>query len=176
MLVNGLEARCAARVKPGDLLGFQQRVQPGYTPRGRAPFAVETVFEDDELAVVYKPSGARTTRLLIACIAPPPCTHRWLWRSKWAAHRTDSSRHILAGVVSHPPPGGATGSRSMRTAVQYALQPPPIGTVGALYRPHLVHRLDKALVCLFRLPLLSISHGPFLFFTFPISSRLHVNT
>ena len=72
MLVNGLEARCAARVKPGDLLGFQQRVQPGYTPRGRAPFAVETVFEDDELAVVYKPSGARTTRLLIACIAPPP--------------------------------------------------------------------------------------------------------
>ena len=49
----------------------------------------------------------------------------------------------------------------MRTAVQYALQPPPIGTAGALYRPHLVHRLDKALVWLFRLPLLSISHGFF---------------
>ena len=31
----------------------------------------------------------------------------------------------------------------MRTAVMHALAPPPAGTPGALYRPHLVHRLDK---------------------------------
>lgn len=49
-----------------------------------------------------------------------------------------------AGVVTHPPAGGAPGSRSMRTAIQYALKPPPAGTPGALYRPHCVHRLDKA--------------------------------
>ncbi|KOO35783.1 ribosomal large subunit pseudouridine synthase d, partial [Chrysochromulina tobinii] len=48
-----------------------------------------------------------------------------------------------AGVVTHPPPGGATGSQSMRTAIQYALTAPPIGMPGALYRPHLCHRLDK---------------------------------
>ena len=33
-----------------------------------------------------------------------------------------------AGVVSHPPPGGAAGSRSMRTAVMHALEPPEAGT------------------------------------------------
>ena len=32
----------------------------------------------------------------------------------------------------------------MRTAIQHALQPPPIGTPSALYRPQCVHRLDKA--------------------------------
>lgn len=48
-----------------------------------------------------------------------------------------------AGVVTHPPPGGAPGSRSMRTAITYALAAPPPGTLEALYRPHLVHRLDR---------------------------------
>jgi len=32
---------------------------------------------------------------------------------------------------------------SMRTAIQYTLKPPPAGSVGALYRPHTCHRLDK---------------------------------
>ena len=61
------------------------------------------------------------------------------------AYEDDSIAVVVkpAGVVTHPPPGGAPGSRSMRTAVQYALRPPPAGTPGALYRPHCVHRLDK---------------------------------
>ncbi|KAL1530551.1 hypothetical protein AB1Y20_001452 [Prymnesium parvum] len=48
-----------------------------------------------------------------------------------------------AGVVAHPPPGGASGSRSMRTAVAHGLRPPAPGTPSALFRPHLCHRLDK---------------------------------
>ena len=31
----------------------------------------------------------------------------------------------------------------MRTAIMHALRPPPVGTAGALYRPHCVHRLDR---------------------------------
>lgn len=103
VLVNGREARCLSIVAPGDAIELQQRVAPGFTPRGRPPFNVTVLLEDDFLAVVLKP----------------------------------------AGVVTHPPPGGATGSRSMRTAVMHALTPPPVGTAGALYRPHIVHRLDK---------------------------------
>ena len=75
---------------------------PGFQPRGKAPFDLDVVYEDDAVAVVYKP----------------------------------------AGVVTHPPPGGAVGG-SMRTAIMHALKPPPVGTAGALYRPHAVHRLDK---------------------------------
>ena len=103
VLVNGQEARCINSVDPGDRVELQQRTAPGFSPRGRPPFNVTVLLEDDHLAVVLKP----------------------------------------AGVVTHPPPGGATGSQSMRTAVMHALQPPPAGTLGALYRPHLVHRLDK---------------------------------
>ena len=103
VLVNGREARCINSVDPGDVVELQQRTAPGFSPRGKPPFNVTVLLEDDHLAVVLKP----------------------------------------AGVVTHPPPGGATGSRSMRTAIMHALQPPPPGTLGALYRPHLVHRLDK---------------------------------
>ena len=103
VIVNGQEVRCISRAGPGDVVELQQRVMPGFAPRGVPPFPVRVLFEDTHLAVVHKP----------------------------------------AGVVTHPPPGGASGSRSMRTAVQYALQPPPAGTAGALYRPHCCHRLDK---------------------------------
>jgi len=103
VLVNGAVADCSAAVAPGDTIALQLRVNPGYAPSGVAPFHLEIVYEDDDLAVVLKP----------------------------------------AGVVTYPPPGGVTGSRSMRTAIIYALKPPPAGTPGALYRPHLVHRLDK---------------------------------
>ena len=103
VLVNGREARCINSVVPGDVVELQQRTAPGFSPRGKPPFNVTVLLEDEHLAVVIKP----------------------------------------AGVVTHPPPGGAAGSRSMRTAVMHALQPPPPGTLGALYRPHLVHRLDK---------------------------------
>ena len=53
-----------------------------------------------------------------------------------------------AGVNCHPPPPGshapgAAHGPSMRTAVKYAVTPPRVGTHTALYRPHLVHRLDK---------------------------------
>ena len=103
VLVNGAEARCITTCGPGDTIELQERVAPGFSPRGVAPFPIDIAFDCDSFAVVVKP----------------------------------------AGVVTHPPPGGATGSRSMRTAIQYALPPPPLGTPGALYRPHLVHRLDK---------------------------------
>jgi len=103
VLINGEVASCAAAVSPGDTIALQVRCNPGYAPRGMPPFAVDVIYQDDHLAVVYKP----------------------------------------AGVVTHPPPGGASGSRSMRTAIAYALAPPPMGTPQALYRPHLVHRLDK---------------------------------
>lgn len=55
-----------------------------------------------------------------------------------------------AGVVTHPGPGGADGSQSMRTAVSYALAPPAAGTLDTLARPHLVHRLDKPTAGLMR--------------------------
>ena len=84
VLVNGQEVRCIATAGPGDVVELQQRIQPGFAPRGVPPFPVRVLFEDTHIAVVNKP----------------------------------------AGVVTHPPPGGASGSRSMRTAVQYALQPP----------------------------------------------------
>ena len=101
-IVNGKEGRCKTQCSPGDRVELQARVCPGYAPRGKPPFAVNVVYEDDALAIVFKP----------------------------------------AGVCTHPPPGGAVGG-SMRTAIQYTLKPPPIGTENALYRPHTVHRLDK---------------------------------
>ena len=103
VIVNGREGRCLTAVGPGDAIALQERRSPGFTPRGKPPFPVPILFEDEHLAVVLKP----------------------------------------AGVVTHPTRGGAAGSRSMRTAVMHALAPPPEGTPGALYRPHLVHRLDK---------------------------------
>ena len=102
VLINGVEGRCISTVSPGDVISLQSRVAPGFTPRGKAPFDVDVIYEDDSLAVVFKP----------------------------------------AGVVTHPPAGGALGG-SMRTAIMHALKPPPMGTPGALYRPHCVHRLDK---------------------------------
>lgn len=102
VLLNGRPARCATACSPGDLIELQARVAPGYEPRGEPPFALDVVYEDDSLAVVYKP----------------------------------------AGVVTHPPKGGAQGG-SMRTAIQYALAPPPAGSPGVLYRPHCCHRLDR---------------------------------
>ena len=101
-IINGREGRCISVGSPGDTITLQARVAPGFQPRGKAPFDLDVVYEDDAVAVVYKP----------------------------------------AGVVTHPPPGGAVGG-SMRTAIMHALKPPPVGTAGALYRPHAVHRLDK---------------------------------
>ncbi|KAL3900662.1 MAG: hypothetical protein SGPRY_012419, partial [Prymnesium sp.] len=95
--------RCISTARAGDLLSLQQRVNPGFSPRGKAPFPLSVAWEDDFLALVIKP----------------------------------------AGVVSHPPPGGAAGGRSMRTAIAHGLRPPPPSTPSALYRPHLCHRLDK---------------------------------
>ena len=90
---------------PGDVIYLQNRVTPGFKPRGNPPpFKVNVPYEDDHLAVVIKPPG----------------------------------------VCSHPPPGGVGRNvMSMRTAIQYTLKPPPENTMGALYRPHLVHRLDR---------------------------------
>jgi len=102
VLVNNAEGRCISTASPGDAIALQERVAPGFSPRGHPPFPVDIVYEDDHLAVCVKP----------------------------------------AGIVSHPPPGGAPGG-SMRTAIQYALAPPPLGTPGALYRPHICHRLDR---------------------------------
>jgi 23S rRNA pseudouridine1911/1915/1917 synthase len=102
VLVDGAEGRCITTARAGDHLELQARIAPGFTPRGKPPFALDVLFEDDALAVVFKPSG----------------------------------------VCTHPPPGGAPGG-SMRTAVMHALRPPPVGTCAVLYRPHIVHRLDK---------------------------------
>ena len=64
VLVNGVEGRCITNAVAGDLLSLQSRVAPGFTPRGRAPFPVDVLYEDDSLAVVFKPAGV--------CTHPPP--------------------------------------------------------------------------------------------------------
>jgi 23S rRNA-/tRNA-specific pseudouridylate synthase/8-oxo-dGTP pyrophosphatase MutT (NUDIX family) len=110
VLVNGVEGRCIATAGGGDVLAFQSRVAPGFTPRGKPPFELEVVYEDDSIAVVLKPAGV--------CTHPP----------------SNSENRRRAG---------ASHGHSMRTAVQYALKPPPVGTEDALYRPHLCHRLDR---------------------------------
>ncbi len=64
VLVNDAEGRCLTTASPGDRISLQTRVAPGFTPRGRAPFDVRVVYEDDALAVVLKPAGV--------CTHPPP--------------------------------------------------------------------------------------------------------
>lgn len=68
------------------------------------------------------------------------------------AYEDESIAVVLkpAGVCTHPPAdgenrrrAGASHGNSMRSAIHYALQPPPAGTPGALYRPHICHRLDR---------------------------------
>jgi RluA family pseudouridine synthase/mutator protein MutT len=110
VLVNGMEGRCITTAGGGDTISLQSRVQPGFSPRGKPPFALEIAYEDDALAVVVKPAGV--------CTHPP----------------SNAENRRLAG---------AANGNSMRTAVQYALRPPPVGTVDALYRPHICHRLDR---------------------------------
>lgn len=51
--------------------------------------------------------------------------------------------HKPRGVCSHPSPGGMDGNMTMRFCVPYWVQGAPEGSVGMLWRPMLVHRLDK---------------------------------
>ena len=90
VLVNGAEGRCITRARAGDRLALQARVAPGFTPRGRAPFPVEVLFEDDSLAVVLKPAGV--------CTHPPP------GGAPGGSMRT-AVMHAL-----QPPPVGTTGA------------------------------------------------------------------
>ncbi|KAJ1476200.1 pseudouridine synthase [Baffinella frigidus] len=51
--------------------------------------------------------------------------------------------HKPRGVCSHPTPGGTDGNMTMRLCVPYWVKGAPAGSVGVLWRPMLVHRLDK---------------------------------
>ena len=59
-IINGREGRCISTASPGDRITLQSRVTPGFQPRGKAPFDLDVVYEDDALAVVYKPPGVVT--------------------------------------------------------------------------------------------------------------------
>ena len=51
VLVNNVEGRCISTASPGDAIALQERVTPGFSPRGHPPFPVDIVYEDDHLAV-----------------------------------------------------------------------------------------------------------------------------
>ena len=54
MLVNGREARCINSVVPGDVVELQQRTAPGFSPRGKPPFNVTVLLEDEHLELVER--------------------------------------------------------------------------------------------------------------------------
>ena len=89
-LVNGLEGRCITTARAGDVIELQARVNAGYTPRGKAPFDVEVVYEDDALAVVYKPAGV--------CTHPPP------------GGAVGGSMRTAIQYTLKPPPAGSVGA------------------------------------------------------------------
>ena len=73
--------------------------------------------------------------------------HMDMTASRRAARSEDRCHahvHICTYAHAHAcaQKSGALGG-SMRTAIQYTLRPPPVGTANALYRPHTIHRLDK---------------------------------
>ena len=69
VLVNGMEGRCITTARAGDVLSLQSRVAPGFTPRGRAPFPVDVLFEDDAMV---RPSTEPRDRAAAAAFALPP--------------------------------------------------------------------------------------------------------
>ena len=89
-LLNGLEGRCITTARAGDVIELQARVNAGYTPRGKAPFDVEVVYEDDALAVVYKPAGV--------CTHPPP------------GGAVGGSMRTAIQYTLKPPPAGSVGA------------------------------------------------------------------
>jgi len=110
VLVNGVVSFCIDTAGGGDKIGLQTRVQAWRPITGfKAAFAVDVVYEDSQLAVVYKPEGV--------CTFP------------------------TRGIENRN--SNFSGGDTMKTAVKYALQPPPDGTQHTLPRPHVVHRLDK---------------------------------
>ena len=90
ILVNGVEGRCITTATAGDLLETQSRIAPGFTPRGHAPFPLDVLYEDDFLAVVFKPAGV--------------CTHPPAGGAPGGSMRT-AIMHALK-----PPPVGTPGA------------------------------------------------------------------
>jgi len=62
ILVNGEVRRCDWRVDAGDDVARQQRYLPSFRPNGddEKPFDVRVVYEDDFMAMVFKPAGPPT--------------------------------------------------------------------------------------------------------------------
>ena len=90
VLINGREGRCITTAAVGDEVELQARIAPGFTPRGRPPFPVEVVYEDDALAVVLKPAGV--------CTHPPP-----------GGTQGGSMRTAIMHAL-RPPPVGSAGA------------------------------------------------------------------
>ena len=100
-IINGRVGRCISVASPGDIISLQTRIQPGFKPRGKAPFELDVVYEDDALAVVYKPAGVNThpppggavggsmrTAIMHALKPPPVGTPGALYRPH-TVHRLD---------------------------------------------------------------------------------------
>ena len=108
-----------ARVYPGDIIGYQQRVGSDYysvqgTPYRLPKFDVPVIYEDDHMAIVNKPAGV-------------------------VSYRAQGSRG--GGAQS-----GGHGRDTLLSALPAVLKPSSIPTNDdnyALKRPQPVHRLDR---------------------------------
>ena len=108
VIVNGEPATTTTLASPGDTVDLQRRIMAAQVPPLQAPpFELKVLYEDDSLAVVYKPEGVHS--------------------------HAGSSSTMDAGI---------TKSDTMAGAVRF-LKPSAAGTIGAYYRPKIVHRLDQ---------------------------------
>lgn len=93
VLVNGVRGNCIATAGGGDTIGLQTRVKATMPPSGTATFGVDVLYEDSELAVVFKPEGV--------CTFPPT-------RNKEAANASHGNTMKTAIKFALQPPAIGT--------------------------------------------------------------------
>ena len=151
VLVNGRKGKIDSLITIGkDRITMQSRTESRFKPLGEPPFHINVIYEDDVMAVVHKPPGV--------CTHPPkggavpqtqvgadpgahPCASA-------TACITATARFAQCSSVFHSQttrclPQQAQSMMSMRCCVPYHVKCAPPGSEGILWRPMLVHRLDK---------------------------------
>ena len=145
VLVNGRKGKVDTLVAIGaDRVTLQVRTESAYKPLGKAPFEIEVIYEDDYMAVVRKPAGV--------CTHPPKGGIKASSVSDGDEDEDGEEDEDEDEVREEDEQEGELRHRkdgrmdmmSMRSCIGFHVSCAPAGMEGVLWRPMLVHRLDKA--------------------------------
>jgi hypothetical protein len=150
VLVNGRKGRIDMLITIGkDRITMQSRTESRFKPLGDPPFHIDVLYEDDVMAVVHKPPGVCThppKGLIVpqTQVLPAPDSHPQ--GNVTTTPTTTTHAHALTNNNRSHTNHSLTQAQSMmsmRCCVPYHVKCAPPGSEGILWRPMLVHRLDK---------------------------------